>query len=144
MIRCFTVYGTIRGQGRPRAFSRGKFTSVYKAKDDKIYESQIASAYINDCGNPEPFGEVALAMSVAVFYEVPKAFSQKKRALALDGKLYPTKKPDLDNVIKSIFDALNGKAYPDDKFIIDLAATQRWAETEKMVVTIREIKGDPV
>jgi len=42
MTRTFTVYGKIRGQGRPRAFSRGKFTSVYKAKEDKQYESLIA------------------------------------------------------------------------------------------------------
>jgi Holliday junction resolvase RusA-like endonuclease len=139
MTRTFTVYGRIRGKGRPKAFSRGKFTSVYTVKEDKLYESQIASAYINDCGNPAPFGEVPLKMMVEVLFDIPQAFSAKKRELALAGVLLPTKKPDADNILKSIMDALNGKAYPDDKFVIDVSIKQRYAETEKMVVSLTEL-----
>lgn len=142
MTRQFTVWGRIRGKGRPKAFSRGNFTTVYTAKEDKLYESQIASAYITDCGNVEPFGEVPLDMRVECYYEIPKAFSKKKTEEALQGLVLPTKKPDADNILKSIMDALNGKAYPDDKFIIDIVITQRYAEQEKMVVTISEIKPD--
>ena len=143
MTRQFTVFGKIRGQGRPRAFSRGKFTSVYKAKDDRLYESLIAEAYIHDCGNPEPFGEVPLELKVDVEFSVPKAFSKKKREQATGGWIFPTKKPDADNILKSIFDALTGVAYPDDKFIIDVRITQRYGKVEKMKVEIRELNSAP-
>lgn len=138
MSRTFTVWGKIRGKGRPRAFGRGKFTTIYTAKEDKLYESQIAGAYINDCGNPAPFGEVPLVLDVMVYFEVPQSFSEKKRFEALNGAILPTKAPDADNILKSIMDALNGKAYPDDKFIMDVKIAQRYDESEKMVVTIRE------
>ena len=35
----------------------------------------------------------------------------------LNGRLFPTKKPDADNIIKVILDALNGLAYRDDSQI---------------------------
>lgn len=143
--RRFTVWGTIRGQGRPRAVSKGGFATVYKPKEDKLYESQIASAYISDCGNPAPYGEVPLDLTVVCRYAIPASFSKKKRDEALSGRLLPTKKPDADNILKSVMDALNGKAYPDDKFVVNVTLIQVYSsEAESMEVTLHQIEwADP-
>jgi len=141
MTRTFTVYGKIRGQGRPRAVSKGKFATVYKPKEDRLYESKIVAAYIEDLHNPEPFGEVPLELLVWAYYEVPKSFSGAKRDKALcQDPTFPTKKPDADNVLKSIFDSLSGVAYPDDKFIVDAHIIQRYSTQERLVVSIKEMK----
>lgn len=58
------------------------------------------------------------------------------------GKIFPTKKPDIDNVIKVIADALNGVAYDDDKQIIDVSARKVYSETPRVDVRIRIIEPE--
>ena len=41
----FTISGKPRGQGRPRASNAGGFTRVYKAKNDRLYESRVQEAF---------------------------------------------------------------------------------------------------
>jgi len=50
----------------------------------------------------------ALNLSIAVYRPIPKSFSKKKAALAEAGQEQPTTKPDIDNYIKGIKDALIG------------------------------------
>lgn len=51
----------------------------------------------------------------------------------LSGQLYPTKKPDWDNVGKIICDALNGIAYRDDAQIVFAAVSKSYTEGEGCV-----------
>ena len=51
----------------------------------------------------------------------------------------PTKKPDIDNAIKAIADALNGVAYYDDSQIVYIEATKHYAEKPQTVVTLWEL-----
>ena len=60
---------------------------------------------------------------VTAFFEPPKSISKKKRAEMLEGKIWPAKKPDSDNIAKVVLDALNGIAYHDDTQIIKLLRT---------------------
>ena len=55
-------------------------------------------------------------------------------------KIYPTKKPDVDNIIKIIADALNGVAYNDDKQIVMCNCGKYYTDSEPFVcVYIQEI-----
>ena len=42
----------------------------------------------------------------------------------------PLKRPDMDNLIKTVLDALNGIAYDDDKQIVRISAEKHWAEDQ--------------
>jgi Holliday junction resolvase RusA-like endonuclease len=57
--------------------------------------------------------------------------------------LAPTK-PDLDNQIKTVLDALEGLAYNNDSQVVDISAHKRYAnydaESEYAVIEISEIK----
>lgn len=55
-----------------------------------------------------------LIISILAIFPIPKYVSKKTKDLMLNGCLFPTKKPDADNVIKVILDSLNGVAYRDD------------------------------
>ena len=55
-----------------------------------------------------------LEISIFALFPIPKYVSRKTKELMLNGRLFPTKKPDADNIIKVILDALNGVAYRDD------------------------------
>ncbi len=85
------------------------------------------------------FNGEPLQMIISAYYEIPKSTTKKKRAEIMDGKLYPTKKPDADNIAKVICDALNKIAYKDDTQIIDLTVRKLYsADLPKVVVEIYE------
>ena len=51
----------------------------------------------------------------------------------------PTKKPDADNIVKIICDALNGVAYKDDTQVVELDFKKVYGEFEKVIVEIVEL-----
>ena len=48
------------------------------------------------------------------------------------------KKPDVDNYVKLLFDALTGIAWQDDAQVTDLHVTKRFGERDEVVISIRE------
>lgn len=59
----------------------------------------------------------------------------------LNGEILPTKKPDSDNIIKIILDALNGIAYHDDSQICSIHFEKKYAEIPVTKITIKEINS---
>jgi hypothetical protein len=49
----------------------------------------------------------------------------------------PTGKPDLDNVIKSLFDGLNLVTWADDAQIVDMTASKWFGDEPRLCVRIR-------
>jgi Holliday junction resolvase RusA-like endonuclease len=49
--------------------------------------------------------------------------------MALAGEVLPTTKPDADNVVKAVFDGLNGVLWRDDVLVVDLRVRKRYAAT---------------
>ncbi len=142
MKRTFTVYGKVRGKGSPRTFwIKDKFGKPIKPvttkhPDTRSYESLIQEAYLAEHGGKPPF-DCALFMFLDITVAVPKSYSNKKRLQCLSNQIYPTKKPDNSNILKSIEDSISrGFAYTDDKMIIDHRIRKRYGEVEKMIVEI--------
>lgn len=79
-----------------------------------------------------------------MFYmPIPKATSNKVRERMAAGLEVPAKKPDIDNLLKAVLDALNGKAYHDDNQIVDISAKKLYSNEPKTVVFISElVKGE--
>lgn len=104
----FTVYGEVRGQGRPRVdYTRRR---TYKPEKDRKYERKIKEAYINSGGGH--FGRKPLAMVVVSYRHLPES---KPKRIKRESDLC---KPDASNILKSVEDALNKLAYHDDKQIV--------------------------
>ena len=77
-------------------------------------------------------------MRITAYYSIPKSTSHKKHVAMLEHKIRPTKKPDMDNVCKSIADSLNKIAYRDDTQIVDCQIRKFYGEWPRVVVTIQE------
>ena len=56
----------------------------------------------------------------------------------LDGKILPAKKPDIDNVVKAVLDALNGVAYRDDTQVVELHVRKSYSEKPRVEVSIEK------
>lgn len=101
MIYAATVYGEVLGKPRPRVTRHGTYTPRKFAD----YESRIAAEFRKQL--PKPL-EGAISLKVTVQRELPK--SRPKKIVSEPD----TFRPDLDNIVKLVMDALNGVAYLDD------------------------------
>ncbi len=111
-------------KGKPVGKQRPRFTKLghcYTPKETKDYENCIKRAYIIASNNFKFEKDVQII--VRVYYL--KAKSNKSN--------YVNIKPDLDNVIKVVLDALNGIAYADDKQVINIQGMKVWTDIEPFV-----------
>lgn len=132
----FDVPGKPVGKARPR-FSRisGR---AYTPKETTDYEKLVKSCFLTTSN--EVFFPEGMAVEVCIdsFYPIPASVSKKVRQKMLNDELWPTKKPDCDNVIKIICDALNGVAWHDDAQVINVTLNKHYAEEPHTVVHVWE------
>jgi Holliday junction resolvase RusA-like endonuclease len=132
----FNVIGPMRGKQRPRATRMGR---IYTPKETVNAEAYIKYLASEAMGNMDPF-QGALKATFAIYVEIPKSFSKTKRQAALDGVEYPTTKPDLDNIVKLLADAMNGVVYKDDKQIVSICVSKKYAEVASAHIYVGEIE----
>lgn len=136
----FIVPGQPVGKGRPRAFRMGKGIRMHTPEKTASYESLVATAAHGVMRGRAPLeGACRVVMDIRLM--VPMSWSAKKRQQALDGQILPTKKPDADNVIKAVFDALNGIVWQDDVQVVQLQASKRYSATPGVAVVIKPMEG---
>lgn len=132
----FTVDGAVVPKGRPRVTTINGHTHAYTPSKTKEYEQKVKDAYK---GNKTFFDGEYLTVMIHAYYPMPKSASEKQKDLMRIGEIRPTKRPDLDNVAKTICDALNGVAYKDDSQIVRLVISKWYAEFPRVVVSIKEV-----
>ena len=86
--------------------------------------------------------DAMLDLRILAYYSIPKSGSKKLKEQKLANIIRPTKKPDMDNVVKMIADALNQVAYKDDTQIVDCQVRKFFSEEPRVEVIIRQIGGD--
>lgn len=94
------------GKQRPR-YSR-KSGKPYTPRKTRVFEELVRKAWRQQVGEEWQTFSGAVTVTVAVTRELAKS-NPKKWAGRAD-----LQKPDLDNVLKAVLDALNGLAYADD------------------------------
>ena len=124
----FSVPGQPQGKGRPRVGKVGGHARMFTPEKTARYEGLIAhSARIAMDGRP--LLEGAAACNVFIDCQVPASWSDKRQRMALAGELLPTAKPDADNVVKAVFDGINGVVWRDDVLCVDVRVRKRFAAT---------------
>ena len=127
----FQVPGPVRGKGRPRF---GKEFAYTDAKT-RSYEALIAF-HAHEAMAGAALLDGALSVAAFVYIDPPASWSKARRARALAGQELPTKKPDLDNCIKALMDALNGVVWHDDVQVVNLDVTKAYAAAPGLHVAI--------
>lgn len=125
----FTVPGDVLGKPRPRVNRNGR---VWTPKKFKKYEDLIADMY-RETGCGRFSGPVSV--KVDTYRSLPKSRPQK---VAQEPDRY---KPDADNILKIVLDALNGVAYEDDNQVVVCSVCKhpRTRGVEHMVVEVAEV-----
>ncbi len=127
-----TVPGKVVGKGRPRFTRAGR---AYTPRATVEFEQRVRAAWVA-AGYPVLTGP--LAVRVKVVRPLPKSAPKSR-----EGE-WDTHRPDLDNVVKAVLDALNGAAYEDDAQVVMVTAAKsrrHHGETERVTIAINELEG---
>lgn len=140
----FRVNGIPQGKARPRFTKGGR---AYTPAKTRRYEADVREAALKAAaiqGFVKHGKDTPLEACVTAWFPVPASWPKKKRAAALSGALYPTGKPDADNIAKAVLDAVNGIAFHDDKQIVSLTVRKRYTfrddDSPRVVVHIAPMK----
>ena len=129
------IPGKIKGKARPKFFRRGNFVGTYTPEATVSYENLIKTIYYEKYGNTSPLSG-PVKVTIIAYFEIPKSFSKQKRLDAENERLFPTKKPDWDNIGKVVCDSLNKIAYDDDAQIVESHLFKVYNREERLKVII--------
>jgi Holliday junction resolvase RusA-like endonuclease len=121
----FTVPGKPIGKARPRFTNAGR---TFTPKETVLAEQAIRIGWQDAGATRLPDGPVCLEILLGV--SRPRGHYKRDGTLTAEGQRTPfpyRQKPDLDNAVKLIMDALNGVAYTDDVQVVDVLVRRLWA-----------------
>ena len=133
---CFTVPGKPQGKARARTYYNAKKKVMSSTTPDKtvLYENFIATRYM------EAAGEQRFSDGAYIKARI-KSSSKVKKTAMLSGELLPTKKPDIDNIVKAVLDALNEVAYRDDTQVVELQVRKQYSEKPRLEICLEELEA---
>ncbi len=132
----FTIEGKPIASARPR-FS--KFGRAYLPKATKEAKAKVCKIAHSENQNRPPIEQpVSVVMT---FYFAPPKHLYKKR---MSRQVRP-KKPDIDNLIKTVLDGLSqAKVFKDDNLVVDISAQKLYSNDntdERTEVTLQLLGG---
>jgi Holliday junction resolvase RusA-like endonuclease len=143
----FTVPGKPEPLRRHRAGIRGGRVATFDDPRNGTYADRIRWAW-REAGAVD-LGDSPVVLVVRAYFARPKGHWTTKGTLSTAGKRAPymTGRPDLDNLVKAVMDALNGHAYRDDSQVINYAGSgKHWTrapgEPARLEVTARALRTD--
>lgn len=134
----FTVEGQAVPKQRPR-LTRGR--QAYTPKKTRDYEERVRIAFRSSYKGAVPAYEsgVPVKARIEIVQQIPKSWSRAKQEKARTGSIIPTgRNGDLDNIAKSILDALNGLAYADDCQVTMLIISKRYGLEPMAIIEFNE------
>ena len=134
--------------GKPEAYARerkGRGTHFYNPKGEKMRDFRAACkrkltkeqqkkllALLSDCK-----AEYYVELDLDFFFPIPKSDSKKLAERKRNNEIRPAIRPDIDNFIKFVMDALHEVAYDDDKRVIKISAQKFFSDEPKTEVNIK-------
>jgi crossover junction endodeoxyribonuclease RusA len=127
----FTVIGTPRPQGSSRAFiPKGWSRPVITTDNQKLkpWRQEIAST-AQSLNVPMFDRSVPVEITMNFYFSRP-ASAKKRRGM--------TVKPDIDKLVRGIFDSLTGILFEDDSQIVEHHARKHYGGPERVEIRVQE------
>jgi len=126
----FRIIGNPAAKGRPRFARRGNFVKTYTPKKTESWENFIRLQAIRY--KPESLIDGPIKMQLDFYLPRPKSLSKKV--------IYHAKKPDIENLAKSVLDALQGIIYTNHSRVCQLVCRKKYStDGYGVLVDITEI-----
>lgn len=125
--------------GKPLIGAGGRPVVSHHTPDKTVnYEATVKLAAQQAMRGRPPFAGPC-SLVVEALFSVPVSWSRARQARALAGEERPTKKPDGDNILKAVFDGMNGVVWVDDVQAVDFRLIKRYAEIPGVAVVVMEL-----
>jgi len=137
MMRSFSLFFPVV----PVAKERPRYTKSgisYTPTKTKNYERQIKKIYQTNPKSIKFEEKVPLEVNLEFGMPIPKSTSKKKRLSMIAGEINHTKTPDIDNLIKAVFDGLSKSAWADDSQIVRVSAKKKYAKEPYVYLYVHE------
>ena len=131
----FEVPGKVIGKGRPRL---NTYTGiVYTPTRTKDYETLVEQYFLLKYPKFKAL-EGRIKVSITAYFSIPKATKKSDINEMMENNISPTKKPDIDNIVKVVLDSMNKFAFKDDNQITKLEVEKKYGLEEKIYIKIEE------
>lgn len=128
-----TLYGKPQPKERPKVYNGHGITPT----KTRQYEARLAAEWSRKY--PTPLTE-PVSVNLVFFLPTPTSWSKKKKELAERGIIRPTSRPDVDNLVKIVLDAIQGGvAFLDDKQVVELYASKWYSENPRTEIKVNEL-----
>lgn len=133
----FQIITHPKGQGRAKFARAGNYTVVYDPATSRDYKADIKYQILQQ--NPQMMTG-GIAMSVEFTLARPKSHYNKK-GLKGTAPYWCTNKPDLDNLVKAVMDAITstGKVWQDDKQVCSMYQGKKYGDPG-ILITLTEVE----
>jgi len=128
-------------QGRPRAVRAGAGVRMYDPPKSRNYKEVVrlkCQSYMSRNRIKPITGAIALRLTF--YFKPPKSYSKKRIEAIREREELFTKKPDLDNLAKSVLDGMNGTVFVDDAQIVYMSLQKEYADRDYVIAEITEAK----
>ncbi|MGN1165098.1 MAG: RusA family crossover junction endodeoxyribonuclease [Lachnospiraceae bacterium] len=138
----FHVPGKPQGKARARTYYNANAGKHVSSTPDKtvLYENFIKDRFLQKANGFYLESGVPATLRIVARFLPPKSKPKKVKQQMLDGEILPLKKPDMDNIVKVVADALNGVAYHDDTQVALVIAKKAYSAVEGLDITVEEYK----
>jgi Holliday junction resolvase RusA-like endonuclease len=133
------IAGRATTKQRPRFDPRTKRT--YTPPSNIVSENDVRAVW-REAGEPRIEDDCAVALEITVTVMRPAGHFKRDGSLSSEGLRHPvprSQKPDLDNAVKLVMDALNTRAYRDDVRVAKLSAERQWGDWPETLIVLRAI-----
>lgn len=129
--------------GKPVPMPRPRFTRnghTYNPPKAQLKKKEISILARNEMTRRSVgITDRAVTLEINCYFEPPKSYTLKKLKQISNGQLQYIKKPDVDNLAKTVLDALNGIAYNDDSQVIKMIVSKEYSDTAHTKVFVQEV-----
>ena len=123
----FTVYGNPVPKARARTVRlKNGMTTTFTPGKTADWESMIRLQTLEH--KPDKLIDQAVHLKAAFVLQKPKSVPKKRQ--------YPETKPDLDNLLKSLTDAMEGIIYTNDSRIVRKVVSKEYGDPPRVEVEV--------
>jgi Holliday junction resolvase RusA-like endonuclease len=133
----FVVPGRPVPKARPRLGAGGR---VFTPTTTTAAERAVASAAWRAWPNDAAFSDRPVEIDATFIYAVPASWPKHRRLAAVAGDVPMVAGADIDNLLKTVLDGLNGGPITDDSRVIAVSGRKAYGPVDETHVVVRLLR----